>query len=202
MTAYEECRLKAIVMKTFSYIWGIYSLFLRKKERSKLFIFKQCLPERVGYKLKKYRKSLILIPWECFGKVIYALHKNPNLGYVFKILLEREENWPIGRGNLIKAKNTKRETNLHKKSRKKTSQVFQALATCRHSAVAQAHDRAVHTHAWFVTVLSTMLCSSAWLQLSWVLGTASFLYFPSSSCSLDCHTEQGGELRRRSQWSV
>lgn len=137
MTAYEECGLKAIKWWKHSPTYEEFILFfLGKKGKSKLFICKQCIPEREGYKLKTQKVSVSLSPWECFGKVIYAFDKNPNLGCVLRILLEREENWPIERQrNLIKAKKTKRETNPHKKSRKKTSQVFQALALCSHSAV-------------------------------------------------------------------
>lgn len=57
-------------------------------------------------------------------------------------------------------------------------------------------DRAMHTHAWFVTALSILLCSSAWPQLSWALANAIFPYFPSLFCSLDHHTEEGRRVKK------
>lgn len=101
-----------------------------------------------------------------------------------------------GRGIWLKPR-IEREKQTHiRKAGKKPSQVVQALAICRHSAVSQAHiQTGMHTHAWFVTVLS-ILCSSAWPQLSWALANAIFPYFPSSFCSLDHHTEEGRRVKK------
>lgn len=138
MTAYEECGLKVIMWWKYFSIYEEFIPFFSKEKRSKLFICKKCLTERVGYKLERYRKSLqVLVLGSALGR--WFMHLINFSMCIQNTIWEMKIDLWKGRGIWLKPR-IEREKQTHiRKAGKKTSQVVQALAICRHNALSQAH---------------------------------------------------------------